>query len=67
MSEFAPGDFLVVKVFGKKSFRLYVVKVLYPEVSASVNIKYLGKTVRGVPLITLTSTWVNPTLSNQEF
>lgn len=24
-SEFAPGHFLVVKVFGKKSFRLYVV------------------------------------------
>ncbi|KAK9884166.1 hypothetical protein WA026_005117 [Henosepilachna vigintioctopunctata] len=28
---FAPEDFLVVEVHGKKSYRLYVDKVLYPE------------------------------------
>lgn len=41
---FAPGDFLVVKVHGKKSYRLYVAKVLYPEDDG-----YVGKFYKRVP------------------
>lgn len=48
-SEFAPGDFLVVKVFGKKSFRLYVVKVLYPEDEG-----YVGQFYKRVPHLEIT-------------
>ena len=44
---FAPGDILVVKFHGKKSYRLYVVKVLYSE-----DNEYVVKFYKRVP-----STW----------
>lgn len=47
-NEFSPGDFLVVKVYGKKgkTFRPYVTKVLYPDPDDN---EYVGVFYKRIP------------------